>query len=232
MSTATEARTCEWPQRLKRHRTKDWRKPAGSLCVNRPSLWGNPYPVVDGDNAAAVLKYRFWLASRPDRVAQAREQLAGKTLLCHCDPDQDCHADVLIEVANTPEDAYGAPIPVEDVETEVLALALQLGAKLDDAEKAIRLITEWPEEYLGHDLVRNLIGVVTAPALPVARVDWDALARALMVSDFAVPDHVAAVWAFAAHLAIETPIAIERALSDMDAFTAMRAQELFWEGPK
>jgi hypothetical protein len=215
MAITTDPKSCEWPQRINGHRILVGRKSAGSVSVN--GLWDNPFPVVDGDAAAAVLQYRFWLASHPERIDLAREQLADKTLRCSCGAE-DCHAEALFEVA--------------DLDTEVLLMALRLGAEADQASRAITLIAEWPGEYLDHEAVRDLIGAVTAPALPVARVDWDALARTLMVEGFAVPAHVAATWAFAAHLAIETPIAVERALSEMDAFTAMRAMDLFWEGSK
>jgi hypothetical protein len=36
-----------------------------------------------------------------DIVPQIREELAGKNLACWCRPDQPCHADVLLEIANT-----------------------------------------------------------------------------------------------------------------------------------
>lgn len=32
--------------------------------------------------------------------ARARQELAGKNLACWCPPDQPCHADVLLEIAN------------------------------------------------------------------------------------------------------------------------------------
>lgn len=230
MTTIASTTICTWPQRGRRERRRDWRKPADAVIVSRPSRWGNSYKVENADQQGAVDAYRFWLASHPERVAQAREELAGKQLLCYCRLDQPCHADVLIEVANTPEDAFGKPVPVADMDAWTLMQALVLGAKTDGAERAMQLIATWPEEYLRPEAVRGLIGAVSAPALPVARVDWDGLARTLMLGGFDVADHIAAVWAYTAYLTIETPIAVEVALSDMDVFAAVKALELTWEG--
>jgi hypothetical protein len=230
MTPIASTMICTWPQRGRRLRKRNWRKPQGSVIVSRPSLWGNQYKVENGNQQAAVDAYRFWLASHPERVAQAREQLAGKQLLCYCRLDQPCHADVLIEVANTPESAYGIPVPVADMSAWTLMQALVLGARIDGAERAVKLLATWPEEYLLPAPVRGLIGAVTAPALPVARVDWDGLASLMKLGKFDVPDHIAAVWAYAAYLTTEMPIAIERALSDMDVFACLKAQELTWEG--
>jgi len=33
------------PRRLQRRRTRGWRKPAGSVIVDRTSRWGNPFAV-------------------------------------------------------------------------------------------------------------------------------------------------------------------------------------------
>lgn len=38
----------------------------------------------------------------PPTLAQIREQLAGHDLACWCPLDQPCHADVLLELANSP----------------------------------------------------------------------------------------------------------------------------------
>jgi hypothetical protein len=56
--------------------------------------------VKDATREQAVAMYRRWLDQRPSLVAAAREQLAGRDLMCWCPPDQPCHADVLLEIAN------------------------------------------------------------------------------------------------------------------------------------
>lgn len=65
-----------------------------------------------GTAAVATAAYRRWLPTRPDLIAAARGELAGKNLACWCplparlsqldwEPDY-CHARVLMDVANNP----------------------------------------------------------------------------------------------------------------------------------
>lgn len=82
--------------RIQRRRTKGWRLPPNTVCVSRPSKWGNPYRGVD-----AVSRYRLRLEQTPSLREDARRELRGKNLACWCPTDGlPCHADVLLEVAN------------------------------------------------------------------------------------------------------------------------------------
>ena len=84
------------PRRIQLRRTRGWRKPPRTIVVARPTRWGNPFPVIDGDRAGAVENYRAWLAtSGPDPT-----ELRGFNLACWCPLDQPCHVDVLLERAN------------------------------------------------------------------------------------------------------------------------------------
>jgi hypothetical protein len=89
-------------QRLQRSRRQGARLPAGTVVVSRPTKWGNPHSL-DLDRAAAVGRYRVdLLAGRLDiTVAQVRNELRGRDLACYCRLDEPCHADVLIEIANS-----------------------------------------------------------------------------------------------------------------------------------
>jgi phosphopantothenoylcysteine synthetase/decarboxylase len=52
--------------------------------------------------AAAVADYRQWIM-QPEQAHlrdAIRTELRGKDLACWCPPDQPCHADVLLELAN------------------------------------------------------------------------------------------------------------------------------------
>lgn len=99
------------PERIQRKRIKGWRKPVGARVVTRPSKWGNPFRVgseVDGvilDAAEAVALYREYLAeamkTERGRVELDITTLAGRDLCCYCPLDQPCHADVLLELANS-----------------------------------------------------------------------------------------------------------------------------------
>ena len=77
--------------------------PPGAVYIGRPSKWGNPFPIIPGSNTLArayvIRQYREWLLSRPDLMADAKRELAGKDLVCFCAPAA-CHGDVLLEVAN------------------------------------------------------------------------------------------------------------------------------------
>lgn len=58
--------------------------------------------VQDATPEQVVELYRRWLTDRPALVEAAREELAGRVLMCWCSVDLPCHADVLIELANRP----------------------------------------------------------------------------------------------------------------------------------
>ncbi|HJQ89142.1 MAG TPA: DUF4326 domain-containing protein [Propionibacteriaceae bacterium] len=49
-------------------------------------------------NADAVELYRMWLPGQA--LYHQLSELTGHDLMCFCPPDQRCHADVLLEVAN------------------------------------------------------------------------------------------------------------------------------------
>ncbi len=96
------------PRRVQLRRTKGWRKPAGAVVVSRPSKWGNPWRAgeldVDGKTpmspARAVERYRTHLALGNLTRSEIAE-LRGRDLLCWCKPGTPCHADILLEVANS-----------------------------------------------------------------------------------------------------------------------------------
>lgn len=91
------------PQRLQRSRQHKLVSPNGLpiVYVGRPSKWGNPYRIgVDGNREQVLKKYREYLMANPGIVEDARNELRGKNLACWCKPGEDCHADILLEIAN------------------------------------------------------------------------------------------------------------------------------------
>jgi hypothetical protein len=84
------------PRRIQLRRIRGWRKPAGAIVVSRRTRWGNPFPVIGTDRAAAVERYRRWLPTSGLDLAPLRRH----DLACWCPLDQPCHADVLLELAN------------------------------------------------------------------------------------------------------------------------------------
>lgn len=84
--------------------------PEGAVYVGRGSKWGNPW-VVNPELATYPPRnqYRATLGEVLDLYASyatqmadlAREELEGKDLACWCGVEAPCHADVLLELANT-----------------------------------------------------------------------------------------------------------------------------------
>ena len=104
------------PKRIQRKRTKGWKMPEGAVYVGRPTIWGNPFSVddetlnTDGTLTAesCVMLFRVYVKGvleEPSDFDTLREwimkPLRGKNLACWCPLDQPCHADVLLEIANS-----------------------------------------------------------------------------------------------------------------------------------
>jgi len=51
----------------------------------------------------AVSAFRTWIEHPPQAklLASVKSKLRGKNLACWCKPDEPCHADVLLEIANS-----------------------------------------------------------------------------------------------------------------------------------
>ncbi len=104
--------------------------PEGAIYVGRPTRRGNPWrvyrvpatPGIPGSTSYwmvrndrrnwypsservarrfAVAKFRRWLVDNEfARRLLNLDELRGRDLCCWCRPDQPCHADVLLELAN------------------------------------------------------------------------------------------------------------------------------------
>ncbi len=131
------------PQRIQRRRVKGWRAPEGSVYVGRPSKWGNPsdwrdmpkWPPMYGpdgemnedphripDSARrrwavscfiSIARYRIGAGDYPT-IAEIRQELAGKDLLCWCPESEPCHADELLRLANSEACNCGQPVAEDD----------------------------------------------------------------------------------------------------------------------
>ena len=44
--------------RIQRKRTRGWKMPKGAICVDRPSIWGNPFPVEEYGRELCIRLYR------------------------------------------------------------------------------------------------------------------------------------------------------------------------------
>jgi len=92
------------PVRIQRKRTKGWRMPPNTVYVGRGSKWGNSFTVNDYGRETAVFLFRNYIGHpnsphgfKPEDVMELR----GKNLACWCPLDKPCHADVLLELANS-----------------------------------------------------------------------------------------------------------------------------------
>jgi hypothetical protein len=112
------------PVRIQRRRVKGWRMPLNTVSVTRPGKYGNPYhpgcglgygrinddgkPVSwdIGDPRVQVMFFKWhmddMMKHRPADYEAYIAPLHGKNLACFCKPDQPCHADILLELANPP----------------------------------------------------------------------------------------------------------------------------------
>lgn len=60
------------------------------VLIDRTTKWGNPFPIGKGvTREQSIMKHLFWVVQQPELMADL-EELRGKTLGCHCDP-QLCH---------------------------------------------------------------------------------------------------------------------------------------------
>ena len=95
------------PKRIQLSRKKGWRLPPNTVVVARPSKWGNPFKIGDDvpglpgvkiEREDAVHYFSIFL---PQPAGEIRAALRGKNLACWCQLGQPCHADVLLEIANS-----------------------------------------------------------------------------------------------------------------------------------
>ncbi len=73
------------------------------IDISRAGQWGNPFIVGrDGPREEVIEKYREWIVDQSELMAQL-PMLKGKRLGCYCHP-LPCHGDVLVELAENPDD--------------------------------------------------------------------------------------------------------------------------------
>ena len=91
------------PVRIVRSRKVKQISPNGLpiIYVGRPTKWGNPVKVTDEiDQEKAVIMYITSYLSQ-SYIEAAKRELRGKNLSCWCKEGTPCHANILIEIANS-----------------------------------------------------------------------------------------------------------------------------------
>ncbi len=101
------------PIRIQRKRTKGWKMPPNTIYVGRPTKWENPCIVghlcefgyvYDAVHATALFRSLIrddHLCDAAGRIVAYIPELSGANLACWCPLDQPCHADVLLDIANS-----------------------------------------------------------------------------------------------------------------------------------
>lgn len=84
------------PIRIQRKRVKGWRMPADTVYVGRGSKWGNTFNFRNSGKVHPAVRYAVEIAPLLDV-----SELRGKNLACWCAVDLPCHADVLLDMANS-----------------------------------------------------------------------------------------------------------------------------------
>jgi hypothetical protein len=84
--------------------------------VGRPNKWGNPFKICHLMNKEqCAYNFRDWIEGkswgrymqhRREEMLRCLPELRGKNLACWCKLSEPCHADVLLELANAPEQPH------------------------------------------------------------------------------------------------------------------------------
>jgi hypothetical protein len=97
----------EVPQRIQRKRTKGWRLPENTVCVSRPSKWGNLFKIDSYTPNREECIVAFEIKLKEERLENPEwfeeyylKPIRGKNLACWCALGDACHADVWLELAN------------------------------------------------------------------------------------------------------------------------------------
>lgn len=92
------------PPRIRIQRRAGWSLPDGYVWIVRPTRWSNPIRIDETTSRHdAVQGFRCLLMTGrlPITVDDIRREIGerGHGVACYCREDQDCHGDVILEVA-------------------------------------------------------------------------------------------------------------------------------------
>ncbi|CAK0850514.1 unnamed protein product, partial [Prorocentrum cordatum] len=128
------------------------------------------------EHTACVEKYRRFLLQQPGLLRQL-PTLRGKILVCHCDADVPCHADVLLELLEQGNHSDG----------QIVQFQVFFGLKTASRKRKVGEPVRWPDSTRrksGHVAVgagyQQTLGLVP-PIFPVDLEPGEAIRRALAV---------------------------------------------------
>lgn len=114
-------------KRIQRKRSKGWKMPENTLYVGRPTKFGNPFTEKDFGRELALilfkdavngifdatkvnddifiraykLNFNFYNRFGEKPINVIKRELKGKNLACFCGENKPCHADILLQIANS-----------------------------------------------------------------------------------------------------------------------------------
>lgn len=97
-------------ERLRLSTKKGFKLPRGAVSVAHGTRWATPFgigskvlfgPGKVETSKQAVDEYSRLLDAEPWRKVHVRKELRGKNLYCTCRPGEPCHADLLLQIANS-----------------------------------------------------------------------------------------------------------------------------------
>ena len=89
------------PERIQRKRTKGFRLPPGTLCITRPSRFGNPYPLDIHGREESLRRFEAYVHGLPPETLQAMLATIRQYdyLACYCATTEACHGDIWLRLA-------------------------------------------------------------------------------------------------------------------------------------
>ncbi len=92
------------PPRIQIRRRAGWFLPEGYVWIARPSRWSNPVRIegeVSREDAVGEFRSLLLEEKLPVTAEDIRREIGepGFGVACYCREDQDCHGDVILEVA-------------------------------------------------------------------------------------------------------------------------------------
>lgn len=123
------------------------RVPAGAVYVGRaaPGLRRSPYAnpfrpteLTAAARADAARRFRDWICARPELLAAARAELAGKDLACWCPPGP-CHGEELLRLCTITVDAGGQrhDPPPRNARNRIVSSPLVTGGETDPSDDEV-----------------------------------------------------------------------------------------------